>query len=75
MTFYLRDFDGFRHTEIGNDLVFDGDWQDGSGTFVQRTASLGSLNYTIPEGNEIEVKPIVDSLAVNNMWFAYDTLT
>jgi hypothetical protein len=75
VTFYLRDFDGFSHTEIGNDLVFDGDWQGGSGTFVQRTASLGSLNYTIPEGNEIEVKPIVDSLAVNNMWFAYDTLT
>ena len=74
-TFYLRDFDGSSHTEIGDDIVFDADWQGGSGTFVQRTASIGSLDYTIPEGNELEVKLIVDSSAVNNMWFAYDTLT
>jgi hypothetical protein len=74
-TFYLRDFDGFSHTEIGDDVVFDGDWQGGSGTFVQRAASVGPLDYTIPEGNELEVKLMVDSSAVNNMWFAYDTST
>lgn len=74
-TFYLRDFDGSSHTEIGNDFLFDGDWQGASGTFVRRTASIGPLDYTIPEGDELEVKLIVDSSAVNNMWFAYDTLT
>jgi len=64
-TFYLRDCDGSSHTEIDNYLVFEGDWQGGGGTFVQRTASLGSLNCIIPEDNEIEVKLIVDSPAVN----------
>ncbi|PKB57180.1 MAG: hypothetical protein BZY73_04325 [SAR202 cluster bacterium Casp-Chloro-G3] len=73
-TFYLRDFNGSSHTEIGNDSVFDANWQGGSGTFVQRTASIPSLDYTVPEGNELEVKLIVDSSAVNNMWFAYDAL-
>jgi hypothetical protein len=74
-TLYLRDFDGFSHTEIGDDLVFDGDWQGASGTFVQRTASVAPLDYTIREGDQLEVKLIVDASAVNDMWFAYDTST
>ena len=72
-TFYLRDFDGSSHSEIGNDMLFDGDWQGGSGTFVQKTAAVDSLNYTLAEGHELEVKVIVDASAINNMWFAYDT--
>ncbi|HEU0021444.1 MAG TPA: hypothetical protein VFR55_07215 [Dehalococcoidia bacterium] len=72
-TFYLRDFDGSSHTEIGDDVVFDGDWQGGSGTFVQHTASIAALDYTIAEGDQLEVKLMVDSSAVNDMWFAYDT--
>ncbi|MCH8898196.1 MAG: hypothetical protein IIC33_07880 [Chloroflexi bacterium] len=72
-TFYLRDFDGSSHTEIGSDTLFDGDWQGGSGTFVQKTTAINSLDYTLAEGHELEVKVIVDSSAINNMWFAYDT--
>ncbi len=72
-TFYLRDFDGSNHAEIGNDMLFDGDWQGGSGTFVQKTAAVSSLDYTLSEGHELELKVIVDSSAINNMWFAYDT--
>lgn len=72
-TFHFRDYNGSSHTEIGNVNVFDGDWQGGTGNFVQRTASLTGLNYTIVEGNQLEIEAVVDAAAAGNMWFAYDT--
>ena len=70
---YLRDYKGSGHTEIGNGIVFDTDWQGGSSTWINKTVTISGLNYTVPSGNELEVELIVGSNAGDDMWFAYET--
>jgi len=73
ITIYLRDYDGSSYTEIGDGTVDEADWQGGSSTWVMKTITISGLNYTIPAGNQLEVKLIVGSNAEDNLWFAYDT--
>ena len=73
VTVFLRDYDGASYTEIGNGTLLDSDWQGGSSTWVMKTITISGLNYTIPVGNELEVKLIVGGNSGDDMWFAYDT--
>ena len=73
VTVYLRDYNGSSHTEIGNGNLVDADWQGGSTTWVNKTIDIAGLDYTIPAGNELEVKIIVGIGAGNDMWFSYAT--
>ncbi len=72
ITIYLRDYNGSTYTEIGNGTLSES-WQKGSSTWVMKTITISGLNYTIPAGNELEVKLIVGNNAGADMWFAYDT--
>ena len=40
---------------------------------MQKAVSFNCTSYTIPAGNRLEVKLIVNGTAADNMWFAYDT--
>ena len=73
VTVFLGDYDGSNHTEIGNGSLVDDDWQGGSTDWVNKTLAINGLGYTIPAGNELEIKLIVESNADDDMWFAYDT--
>ena len=75
ITFYLRDYDDVGgYTEIANQTLFDNDWQGGSSSFVNKTATLSSVSYTVPPTHQLELKVIVKS-GSDDMWFAYDTET
>ncbi len=73
VTVYLRDFDGSSYTEIANVLVNDPDWQRGSSTWVLKSFVIGVGSYTLPAGHRLELKVIVESSSVDDLWFAYDT--
>ena len=73
VTWYLRDYDGNSHTEIGNATVIEADWQGGVNDFVLKTATFADLSYTIPAGNELEVEVVVGNASGDDFWFAYDT--
>ncbi|MCH8950194.1 MAG: hypothetical protein IIB87_07450 [Chloroflexi bacterium] len=73
ITVYLRHYDGVGYTEIANGSLAETDWQGGSTTWVMKTFSIADVNYTIPAGDMLEVKLIVDSSFSNGMWFSYDT--
>ncbi len=70
---FLRDYNGSSYTEITNGTLDVSDWQGGSSTWVQKNLAFPSVSYTVPAGNQLEVKIIVDPNAGDNMWFAYDT--
>ena len=72
VTFYLRDYDGSSHIEIANGTVSAADWQGGVSNFVAKTLSIASVNYTVPAGNQLELKLIVGAASGDDMWFAYD---
>ena len=72
VTFYLRDYDGSSHIEIANGTVSEADWQGGVSNFVNKTLSIGSMSYTIPKDNQLELKLIVGAASGDDMWFAYD---
>jgi len=71
---YLRDFDGVSHTEIGESAVFARDWQSGATGFVERMALIKDINYTIPAGNELEIRLQIDIASEQDMTVAYDTV-
>ncbi len=73
ITVYLRHYDGVGYTEIANGSLAETDWQGGSTTWVVKRFSITGVNYTIPAGDMLEVKLIVDSSFGNGMWFSYDT--
>ncbi len=75
VTIYFRDYNGSTYTEIGQGTLFDVDWQAGPSSFVRKVILIPGFSYTVPAGNELEVKMIVGSLAAAEMWFAYDTTT
>ena len=72
-TFFLRDYDGVDYVEIGNGTLSAADWQGGVSDFVFHSLSIPGVNYTIPLGNRLEVKLIVEATSGDDMWFAYDT--
>ena len=69
---YLRDYDGATYSEIANGAVYSRDWQAGSTTFVERMALIKDVNYTVPAGNELEFRLLVEDASKHNMWLAYD---
>jgi hypothetical protein len=76
VTVYLRDYDGASYTEIGNVTVTSDPWDTlDTGTWVKATAAITGLNYTIPIGNQLEIKLIVPAASADDMWLAYDTVT
>ena len=70
---FLRDYNGTGYTEITNVTLFVSDWQGGSSTWVEKTLAFPSVVYSVPAGNQLEVKYIVGGNAGDDMWFAYDT--
>jgi hypothetical protein len=72
---FLRDYNGSSYTEICNGTLTQANWQGGSGTWVSKTISFTCSSYTVPAGNRLEVKLIVNASAEDSMWFAYDTTT
>ncbi|MDP6821975.1 MAG: hypothetical protein QF554_01630 [Dehalococcoidia bacterium] len=76
VTVYLRDYDGAVYTEIGNVTVTSDPWDAAaSGTWVQATAAITGLDYTLPTGNQLEIKIIVPPASGDDMWLAYDTIS
>jgi len=69
----LRDYNGSTSTEIGNVTYYEALWQGGSSTWLKKTMTISGLNYTIPAGNELEIKLIVTSIGQKDICFAYDT--
>ncbi len=73
VTFFLRDYDGADYVPIGNGTLSVADWQGGVSDFVLKRLSIPGVNHTIPQGNRLEVKLIVEPVSVDDMWFGYDT--
>ena len=72
---YLRDYDGSSYTEIGEGATFARDWQSGSSSFVEKLSLIKDINYTVPAGNQLEIRIVVDDASIQDMAFAYDTQT
>ena len=72
---YLRDYDGVSYTEIGTCAIFARDWQSGASSFVERACLIKDVNYTVPTGNQLEVRLLVDDASNQDMSFGYDTHT
>ena len=70
---FLRDYNGSGYTEITNGTLDISDWQGGSSTWVQKTLAFSSVTYTVPAGNQLEVKITVGAGSASHMWFAWDT--
>ena len=73
VTIFFRDYNGSSHTEINQGTMYSVDWQSGSSSFVRKVILIRGFNYTIPAGNELEIKIIVENISAAEMWFAYDT--
>ena len=69
---YLREYNGATYTEIGNGSLYADPW-DVSETWAMKTITISGLNYTVPAGNELEVKLTVGNASGDDMFFAYDT--
>ncbi|NQW16895.1 MAG: hypothetical protein HQ478_05350 [Chloroflexi bacterium] len=73
---YLRDYNGSTYTEISSSTLVAGPWDaDATGTFVDTTLSFNNLDYTLVQGNQLEIKVIVGASSTAPMWLAYDTVT
>ena len=77
VTVFLRDRDpsDSSHIELGNGTVFARDWQEGSGTFVERMAYVPDVDVSIPAGHELEVWIVIDNISGDTMMLAYDTVS
>ena len=75
LTVFLRDRDpsGPSYTEIGNATVFDTDWQEGATDFIMKTLLVPDVSHTVPSGNQLEARLLVDDNSEDSMWVAYDT--
>jgi len=69
---FLRDYNGSSYTEIGSGSLYEDPWSP-SATWEKKTITISGLNYTIPSGNQLEVKLIVGDSSGADLWFAYDT--
>ena len=72
---FLREYDAGSYIEIGQGTLSEADWQEGTSTWVQKTISIPGVNWTVSAGKELEVKIIVNGVAGDDMWFAYDTMS
>lgn len=70
---YLRHYDGSSFTTIGQSTLTVGNWQGGSGTWVEKSISLTGLSYTVPAGDYLELRIQVTDDSDRDMIFAYDT--
>jgi hypothetical protein len=73
VTVYLRHFDGSTYRLIGVGMLTEPDWQAGSSTWVEKTIAVTVGKYTIPPGDQLDVKVLVNAGTGKKMWFAYDT--
>ena len=55
----------------------EADWQGGTSDFVEKTATISDIDYTLEADHQLEVKVIAPSAAAPaaGVWFAYDTTT
>ena len=70
---YLRDYDGAAYSEIGQGAIFARDWQQGSTGLVERMALIEGIDYTLPPGNELELRIIADIASAHDIAVGYDT--
>ena len=70
---YLRDYDGSGYTEIGEGAIFSRDWQQGATGMVERMALIEGIEYTLPTGNELELRIIADIASGQDIRLGYDT--
>ena len=70
---YLRDYDGFVYTEIGEGAIFARDWQQGSSDLATAYTLIDDINYTVPVGHKLELRVLVDLTSEQDMRFGYDT--
>ena len=78
VTIFLRDRDtGRSYAEIGSSTVTEADWQGGVSDFVEKTATISDIDYTLEADHQLEVKVIAPSAGAPavGVWFAYDTKT
>ncbi len=78
VTIFLRDRDeSGSYTEIGSATVSEADWQGGTSDFVEKTATISDIDYTLTADHQLEVKVIAPSAGAPavGVWFAYDTTT
>lgn len=71
---YLRDYNPATGTyrEIGQKEVSQGNWQQGSATWIKTTAS-GFGTTTVAAGHQVEVRLMLDVASNIDLWVAYDT--
>ena len=76
LTVFLRDRNpsGPSFNEIGNATVYDADWQEGALDFIKTTLIIPGVNYTVPSGNQLVARLVVDNNSDDAMWIAYDTV-
>ena len=78
VTIFLRDRDeSGSYTEIGSATVSEADCQGGTSAFVEKTATIWDIDYTLTADHQLEVKVIGPSAGAPavGVWFAYDTTT
>ncbi len=78
VTVFLRDRDTEgSYTEIGSSTATEADWQGGTSDFVEKTATISDIDYTLTADHQLEVKVIAPSVGAPavGVWFAYDTTT
>ncbi len=73
VTVYLNDVSA-TSVPIALSIINDASWQQGSGSWVQKTFIMPVPSYTLPAGHRLEFKVTVSSVADDDMWFAYDTV-
>jgi hypothetical protein len=73
LTAYLREYNGSSYTEIASTTITEAPWDAGAaGTWIDTTFSFNGLDYTIAQGNQLEIKVIATNAADQDMWIAYD---
>jgi len=70
---YLRDFNGSTYTEIASTTISASAWDSAaSGTWVKKAGEISVSNYTVSNGNQIELKITVGAGSSGGMMIAYD---
>jgi len=69
---YVLDCGGSGCVELGGGTLSDSKWQHESATWVQSTFTFPVGPHTVPVGNKLELKVIVEPSSAGDMWFAYD---
>ncbi|HBK78992.1 MAG TPA: hypothetical protein DDZ83_04770 [Nitrospinae bacterium] len=71
---YLRDYNGSTYTEIASTTITASAWDSAaSGTWVKKAGEISVSNYTVADGNQLELKITVGDGSSGGMMIAYDT--